>query len=448
MWRLCNSGISRCFLPGLLLLVFVSGTSSAWATCYEVIVESPANFGMSSGQTFQTFDAACSAVVSAYAAATGGPVTDGGVSPTGAPTSSGTTGVCTINWAGSFDANAGLSAITTTDSCPAPSAGAAYCAGLSGMTTDAVNQGTAYSVGTHVNDSNGCTGVVATNPFTVTSGCPAASGGSCSVQTVTFDGGQSSTGTNPVAQGDCFTGSGGGQVCSQAAPANGGPQANCGTFNGDQVCVNTMQPGTCVQYASGGVACVASAGAVSLTSPPAPGSSGTPATPTGTVSSTSGTTTTTVSYFSSSTVTTAGGAVTSGSGGTTGGTSGTGQGGTVSVAPNAANGDCGAQGVNCAPSSVATTGFSGDCTDWGMCTENFYTAIASAPIVAGAVAIESAWPSGSCSIGSVSLATFGGRSFDYGTDACNVWNNYISVPLSALLLVVYGIAGVFIVLSA
>lgn len=72
----------------------------------------------------------------------------------------------------------------------------------------------------------------------------------------------------------------------------------------------------------------------------------------------------------------------------------------------------------------------------------------SAPIVQGATAIEEAWPAGTCDIGSVSLATFGGQSFNFGTQACLVWTNYIEVPLSAILLVVYAVAGVFIILSA
>lgn len=92
--------------------------------------------------------------------------------------------------------------------------------------------------------------------------------------------------------------------------------------------------------------------------------------------------------------------------------------------------------------------FSGDCASYAACIETFYGAIQSAPIVQGATAIEEAWPAGTCDIGSVSLATFGGQSFNFGTQACLVWTNYIEVPLSAILLVVYAVAGVFIILSA
>lgn len=85
--------------------------------------------------------------------------------------------------------------------------------------------------------------------------------------------------------------------------------------------------------------------------------------------------------------------------------------------------------------------FSGDCASYAACIETFYGAIQSAPIVQGATAIEEAWPAGTCDIGSVSLATFGGQSFNFGTQACLVWTNYIEVPLSAILLVVYAVAG-------
>lgn len=81
------------------------------------------------------------------------------------------------------------------------------------------------------------------------------------------------------------------------------------------------------------------------------------------------------------------------------------------------------------------------------CFQTFYTAVGQAPLIQGAVAIESAWPGGSCDVGTVTLATFS-KTFDYGSTACQVWNNYIATPLSLILLAVWAVAGVFIVLSA
>jgi hypothetical protein len=74
------------------------------------------------------------------------------------------------------------------------------------------------------------------------------------------------------------------------------------------------------------------------------------------------------------------------------------------------------------------------------CFRAFYTAVGQAPIVQGAVAIETAWSAGTCDIGSVTLSTFS-RAFDYGTTACEVWNNYIATPLSAVLLAVWACIG-------
>jgi hypothetical protein len=100
------------------------------------------------------------------------------------------------------------------------------------------------------------------------------------------------------------------------------------------------------------------------------------------------------------------------------------------------------------PSSASGDPWNGDCIDFNTCFQSFYGSVGQAPIISGAVAIEQAWPAGSCDIGSVSMETFGGKSFDYGATACMVWNNYISTPLSAILLAVYACIGIFIVLSA
>lgn len=264
-----------------------------------------------------------------------------------------------------------------------------------------------------------------------------------------------------------------GTVCASGSS----PSSGCGEFNGDQVCVNTIKPGTCVSYASGGAACAGSGtSGNTFVSPPVPGTSGTPAAPSGQVV----TNTETYNYYSSSSVS---GATTpptvsnpiqsepngtQGTGGSGGGSSGSvsvtntvSVAGSVSVVPNAANGDCGAAGVNCtgtAPSAGSGSTnpgsgggpetWSGDCTSFQDCLSNFYSSIQSAPLVSGAAGIETAWPSGTCDIGSVTLATLNNQTFNYGTTACEVWTSYIATPLAAILLAVYAVAGVFIVLSA
>ena len=278
-------------------------------------------------------------------------------------------------------------------------------------------------------------------------------GGSNSGPTIyesTYDGNQCSNATSgeavtPTPQ--CVSGAGG-EVCSEGAS-----QPNCGTVNGDQVCVASIPPGTCQSFASGGVACTAVGSSyTAVQTPPAPnnGTAGTVAKPTASVTAAPGGVTETTDYYGGSVVSSSATTVVASPGGANvgnGGTSSTGSGsGTVSVTPNAANGDCGASGVSCS-GSVPGSSWGGDCSDWNTCFQTFYTAVGQAPIVQGAVAIETAWPAGSCDIGSVHMSTFN-QSFDYGATACQVWNNYIATPLSAVLLAVWACIGIFIVLSA
>lgn len=229
---------------------------------------------------------------------------------------------------------------------------------------------------------------------------------------------------------------------------------NCGTFNGDQVCVNTVPPGSCVQYASGGVACTAGAAAA----PTAPG--GGAATPTGKVVDAGTGGTQTVNYYSSSVVSASTTTVTTTTPvqpqaeGTQGLGSGGGGGGTVTVAGTVstrnadaqADGDCSANASNC-NGGVPQYDWSGDCASFEACAEGFYTSVSGAPILAGAAAITTSWPAGSCDIGSVDFATFN-KTLNYGTTACQVWDNYISAPLSAISLAVWAVMGVIIVLTA
>jgi len=286
-------------------------------------------------------------------------------------------------------------------------------------------------------------------------------GNNCAVSAATVPTQSVSPGTTAAA-GACQQGSTGVTACDEQPQVGPG----CGSFNGDQVCVQSVPSGSCVAYASGGVACVSTAAAEPGGPAPNNGTPNVAATPAGQVTYNSST----VNYYTSSQNTSSTAAATtvsannpaavgmSGSSGSGGGGSGTvavssvggtvSVAGTVAVAPNAANGDCGASGVNCTGASLTGTSWSGDCADFTACLEGFYTSVSAAPILSGATAIESSWPAGSCDIGSVSLATFNGQSFNYGTQACAVWTNYIQAPLTAILLVVYAVAGVFLVLSA
>jgi hypothetical protein len=282
------------------------------------------------------------------------------------------------------------------------------------------------------------------------------------LQTVTSAGSQcsASAGTvptpgnsTPLSQGQQpLCGAGGTGVVECDAQPQAGP--GCGSFNGDWVCVSAIPNNSCVSYASGGIACASDAAAEPSGPAPNNGTAGTAATATGTVSYNSSQ----VNYFSAAVVaasSTAPATTPATNGGAPAGVGGSGGGGgsgTVSVsgtvstsdANAASNGDCSAGGCSVGVPGlpdVSGLSYSGEFA-------TFWSAIQSAPIVAGAVGLESAWPSGSCSVGTVSLTTLPSTTLDYGTPFCNVWNSYAAPTLTTVSLVVWALLGVFILLSA
>lgn len=454
MWRfhiLRSCGISRCLLLVLSALVccFASFDSvQAQQQCYLYVG--------SGGQTFATAEEAgqselpqgsCNVNVFPQIC-TSGYVIDSCTSTTTEWSCTGhhtqnanPSSQCSNYYCGTVNGDAYQGAVSAQTCPPNP------CTSKSGKSVDTNVTGGSAAAGQTVYDAQGCAMQLSTNPVNVI-GC----GGQCQVATATYTGAQDVSGTPSAGSGsDCMS-SGGSTFCSE--DQNG---KNCGTINGDEVCPASIPPGTCVSYASGGVACTMAPGANTASSPPAPndGTTGTPATPTAQVSApgsgSNSSSEITTDYYSSSSVAGSSTAVSSsstgvnvGNGGSGSGSMGSGSGGS---APNAADGDCGATGVSCS-GSVPPSGWSGDCSDWDTCFQTFYSAVGQAPIVQGAVAIETAWPAGSCDIGGVTLSTFDNRSFDYGATACQVWNDYIATPLSVILLACWAVVGIFIVLSA
>jgi len=454
MWSFLTSlsfGTSRFLSLVSLALLCVLGTCRAWGdTCGSYTAAA-------NGEVFPSYDpqAAANAAVAHYGSVNGFT----GCTATSTAGSYGTNYTYRVDCTGHPNV-VSLTSTWVTGACPAcPAAGSDTLYGLdtydgSGSTT--CHNGCAYTTPAAAlvvkcsATSGACSstsGVVESQSTGYGCGSTAAYGAG---NPPTFDS------TNPTST-QCDAS---GTVCAE----NSGGQ-NCGSYNGDLVCVGTIAPGTCVSYASGGVACAAS------TAPPVPnnGTPGTPATPAVTVSANGET----VNYYNSTQVTSSttttsttnpvqsqptGTQGLGGSGGSSGGSSSTvavssvagtvSVAGSVSVVPNAANGDCGASGVSCTGAGLTGTSWSGDCTDFTACLEGFYTGIQSAPIISGAVAIESSWPAGACDLGSVTLASLGNATLNYSTVACQVWNNYMATPLSAIMLVVYAVAGVFLVLSA
>ena len=307
------------------------------------------------------------------------------------------------------------------------------CSSLAGKTVPLVMSAGAQPAGTLVVDGSGCIASVVSTPTNVIGKC---GGGMCAIQTATYTGGNDLTESYPSGgQGNCMADGSGGTVCTEADKGK-----NCGTFNGDEVCVASIPNGSCVSYASGGVACAAS------TTPPVPnnGTSGTPATPTGQVQQyTDGTTSSTVNYYSSSTVAASTSPVAASAGGQNTGNAGTNasSGTGTGAGTNPANGDCGATGVDC--SGDGSTPTLSTVPTIGDTSTGYVGSLSSVPIVAAVTSIGASVPSGSCPTGSFTV---------YGTsytidEQCTLWDSVSSI-VSACMLALYAILGIKILLSA
>jgi hypothetical protein len=245
-------------------------------------------------------------------------------------------------------------------------------------------------------------------------------------------GAQTNTG---AANATCASASGN-IVC--ATQSSGGK--NCGTYNGDQVCVQDMPAGSCVAYASGGVACSTASPTAAATTPPSPnnGTAGTPATPSETVTTPAGT----INYYNTSTVNNSTTATTTGGAGA----SGTPTGAPASGGSGSGVGPAGATSQDCA--------FGGTCTDGTLpstpavdsvqtATTSYIAAIRSAPIVTAVANIGASIPSGTCP---APQFTIWGRTFTMDA-ACSIFDTVSSI-LSAICLIVYTVMSVRVFMSA
>lgn len=241
---------------------------------------------------------------------------------------------------------------------------------------------------------------------------------------------------------------GGTRACS--APPPGGGAENCGTFNGDYVCVGSIPPGTCVSYASGGIACVSDSGG-NITSPPAPnnGTEGETPEPTGVVETADGAR---GEYYGPGTMggggTGTGGAVTGapggvpvGSPGPTGdGGGGGGGGGTVEVEVDL--GTCTGAECDAGVPELEEVGTLGDAFG------GFWGDLQAVPIVAAAGDIAPAFGAGACPNWSDSIAVFGETwEMDFSASICTTWAD-VSDVLSIVMLVFWGFVAFRILFSA
>lgn|GEM_PF-6785520 len=313
------------------------------------------------------------------------------------------------------------------------------CASKTGQSIDGVVSGGAQSAGHNMCSNDGCVVTISSNAINVIGNCP---GGMCAIQTGTYSGAQcsfgSTTSADQTSPGNCVHDAAGNTVCSEHR-TNG---TNCGTVNGDEVCVTTAAPNSCVSYASGGVACNAS------TTPPVPnnGTTGVPATPTASVQDqASGNTT---NYYSSTTVggstttvvTNSGGAsAPSGGASSSAGSSGSGTG------PSASNGDCGATGVDCSSSGDATLPSLARGDSVQSLTQAFMSGVENSTLITSLNAISTSVPTGTCP--SASFDVFG-HSYDFMTSGCAMWETHIAPTLEAIMSIVWSVIAVMLVLTA
>lgn len=468
-----SSGISRCSLLVLLLLLCVSGKCRGaeqffWQAAPAGLVTSYMQGADAVGLASQFADADASALAAQCGSSSvcySGAVNGVQCSPSGAPTASGQSSACTwqmpeVNGPGCVSGQcvqgAGYSAGSVTlesyacssypQDCATPLCTAGQAQTFGGTSGSA--PGTVCSGGCEYQQSG--VGVVVPGMSGWGQGY-AATGATC--------GGGDTSGATQGA--NCVSGPGG-TFCVQTQGSGAG---QCGTVNGNQVCPGAIKADNCVVMSDGSEACATSAPGSAATTPPAPdnGTAGTPATPTATVSvSGSGGTTNVVNYYSSSVVSSS----TVGTVGASGGAN-VGNGGSSGSGSGSGQGQCGASGSPCSVVNANASGdgdcsVAGDCStganpmptydwssdSWSGALTSFWNSVSGGPIAASLSAISSAWPdSGSCPSETVSLATIN-YTADYGTEFCGLWASDAVPVLQAVMLAVWSIVAVFIFLSA
>lgn len=202
---------------------------------------------------------------------------------------------------------------------------------------------------------------------------------------------------------------------------------NCGTVNGQSVCLDTIPPGRCTFLGNGGMVCASDADA-----PPAPTDGGgmDPATPDGSFTGASDDAEEQdFNYFGPGTVASSG-TPTSGSGQT-----GTGESPDETEEPCMEVGSC--------PGALPELG---EATSFADATNAFMAGVESAPLIAAASGLGASLPAGECPAPSATLDYIGG--LELTLDAhCGLWDEIASV-LAAVMLAVWVFVGARILLSA
>lgn len=258
---------------------------------------------------------------------------------------------------------------------------------------------------------------------------------------------QQGSNAEKAAEGSCKV-DGGAQVCAE--PRTDG--RNCGTVNGDRVCIDAAAPGQCVAYQSGGVACVVSGStpnAAAPSTPPAPnnGTPGQPASPAAEVTDGSNT----ANYYPPSTVSGSTTApttvpapdrnptgVSSGSSGGSGSTSGT----VNTQSQDTADGECTGDECNGTSGAIPTLE---ETPTFQQITSAYWSSLQAAPIIAAVNSVSTSLPAANCPVWSTALGYLNTTlTFDVH---CELFAN-IAPLLSAVMLAVWSILGIVIILRA
>lgn len=222
-------------------------------------------------------------------------------------------------------------------------------------------------------------------------------------------------------------------------------EENCGYFNDDFVCFNSIEEDGCSVFSDGGRVCGSDA-----PMPPVPdnGTPGQPATPDQVVNVTTGSTTNTFNYYNSSTV---GGSSrdpgTSGDNPYDGDDDGSGEddgdGGGEGDGGNGTDDDGCAEEDGCTGTLPAI----GDteCESFGACATAFYARVQGAPLIESVANVGDSFPSGSCP--AVNITMFGETS-SLSEPMCDMWADTVAPIISVIMLVLFAWVATRVVLSA
>lgn len=238
--------------------------------------------------------------------------------------------------------------------------------------------------------------------------------------------GQSCPDITPTSAGaNCISGAGG-RVCASK------PGSQCGTINGEMVCLDNVPEGNCMLLAGGGAICSSTAG-----TPPAPTTSDgeTPATPDATLTNTSsgtgggGSTTNNYNYYGNGTVGSSGSPVTGAGNGD--GPDGEGEGEEPGEEPEACEGV-----EECVGGLGELEGIEGS-------TSAFMARVEGSPLVSAVSGIGSSIPAGECP--APSFEAFG-QTLTLSA-MCETIDPVLPI-ISAVMLFVWGVFAVRILMSA